>query len=113
MARANSPAVRGLVLVAVAATAGLLAFTAVRHGRAERWADSQDPDQWMRAAELESSNAENWYRLGRYRQLDFEHADLPLAIKYYQRSVSLNPHAARYWMDLASAYEMSGNAGQA
>jgi tetratricopeptide (TPR) repeat protein len=100
-------------LVVAAALAGLLAFAAIRHGRAERWASSQDPDLWLRAAELEPSNPENWYRLGRYRQLDFEHADLPLAITYYQRSVSLNPNEARYWMDLAGAYEMAGNLGKA
>ena len=111
--RVTNPAVRGVVLVAVAALAGLLAFLAIRHGRAEKWAASQDPDLWLRAAELEPSNPENWYRLGRYRQLDFEHADLPLAITYYQRSVSLNPKEARYWMDLAGAYEMAGNLGKA
>lgn len=109
MARVINPAVRGIVLVGVATATALLSFAAVRHGRAERWADSQNPDQWLRAAQLEPSNPENWYRLGRYRQLDFEHADLPLAITYYQRAVSLNPNAARYWMDLAGAYEMAGN----
>ena len=57
--------------------------------------------------------AENWYRLGRYRQLDFEHADIPLAISYYRRAVQLNPRSAYYKLDLASALEMSGNTAEA
>jgi tetratricopeptide (TPR) repeat protein len=113
IARVNNPAARGIVLVIVAALAAVLAFAAIRHGRAEKWAASQDPDLWLRAAELEPSNPENWYRLGRYRQLDFEHADLPLAITYYERSVFLNPSEARYWMDLGGAYEMAGELAKA
>ena len=111
--RVSNPAVRGIVLAGVAVCVGLLAFSALRHGKAERWAASNDPGLWLRAAETEPSNPENWYRLGRYRQFDFENADLPLAISYYQRSVSLDPNSARYWMDLSSAYEMAGNLGQA
>lgn len=84
-----------------------------RHALAQHWAGSSNPDQWLRAAQLEPSNAENWERLGRYRQFDFEHANLPLAITYYQRAAAIDPKSAFYWMDLASVYETSGKLSQA
>ena len=67
----------------------------------------------MRAARWEPANAENWYRLGRYRQLDFENSDLPQAISYYRRATAVDPEPARYWLDLAEAYETVGSTAQA
>jgi tetratricopeptide (TPR) repeat protein len=112
-ARVTNPAVRWLVFAVVGLISGVLGLLATRHSIAAHWANSSNPDRWLRAAEIEPSNAENWYRLGRYRQLDFEHADLPLAISYYQRAVAIDPGSASYWMDLAEAYEMAGSLGQA
>ena len=90
-----------------------LSYGGARHAIAANWAASSNPDLWLRAANLEPSNPENWYRLGRYRQLDFDHEDLPLAISYYKRAVAIEPVASRYWADLAFAYESSGDAVQA
>jgi hypothetical protein len=104
---------RWLIFAGVAFAAGTLAFAAVRHELAAHWAASSNPEIWLRAAESEPSNANLWYRLGRYRQLDFERADLPLAISYYQRSTSINPSSPFYWLDLAGAYETAGNISQA
>jgi len=81
----TNPSLRGAVLAIVVVAAGVMSYAAARHGMAEHLAASENPDQWLRAAQMEPSNAENWYRLGRYRQLDFEHSDVPLAITYYQR----------------------------
>lgn len=97
----------------MAFAAGGLTFAAARHALAARWASSRDPEMWLRAAESEPTNADLWYRLARYRQFDFEHSDLPLAISYYRRAISINPGSASYWMDLAGAYETIGNASQA
>jgi hypothetical protein len=88
-------------------------FSAARHGIAEHWADSSNGGQRLRAAQLEPSNAENWYRLGRFRKLDFEYADVPLAISYFERATRLNPYSASYWLDLADAYEVVGDVGHA
>ena len=85
-----------------------MTFAAVRHGVAEHWARSTDPDQWLRAAQLEPSNADNWYRLGRYRQLDFEGSDINKAVSYYERATAIDPASPHYWMDLGSAYEAVG-----
>jgi len=107
------PAVRWLIFAAVVTVAASLGYTAACYGLAAHWAASSDPDLWARAAQLEPSNPENWSRLGRYRQLDLEHSDLPLAISYYQRATSIAPGTASYWMDLGAAYETNGNAQQA
>jgi len=81
---------RWLIFGGIAFAAGTLIFAAVRHEVAAHWAASASPEMWLRAAEVEPSNADLWYRLGRYRQLDFAHTDLPLAISYYQRVTSIN-----------------------
>lgn len=110
--RESSGAARWVVLVGVVVVSGGLVSAAARHTIAEHWAASPDPSQWQRAAELEPSNPENWYRLGRYRQLDVDNEDLRLAISYYERALALNPRSARYWADLATAYEKAGDLGQ-
>ena len=109
---ANSTA-RWAIWAAITIASGILVWGAVRHAVAQHWANASNPDQWMRAAELEPSNAENWYRLGRYRQLDFEHTDIPLAISFYGRATEINPVSALYWMDLAGAYETNRQYSQA
>jgi len=91
----------------------ILVFEAVQHAVAQHWAASADETQWIRAADMEPANSENWYRLGRYRQLDFEHEDVPLAISYYRRATDLDPVSPLYWMDLAGAYETAGQNPQA
>src|SRR6185295_1075130 len=86
----------------------LAVFTGVKalaHGMADYWARSVEVENWHRAVEWEPDNAENWHRLGRYYQTDFEHADLQQAISYYQRATSLSPGSAEYWLDLAEARE--------
>jgi len=104
---------RRLFLFMVVALAAALVVLAGRNGLADIAAQSSQPDELVRAARLEPENADYWHRLGRYRQLDAEHADLPLAISYYQRAVQLDPRTALYWLDLAGAYEMAGEAAQA
>ncbi len=101
------PAWRWLFLLALLLFAATLATLAGRNGLAERWAESSQPEDWLRAAQLEPGNADHWYRLGRYRQLDFEHMDPELAISYYHRALAIDPRSAAFWMDLAGAYEMA------
>jgi tetratricopeptide (TPR) repeat protein len=109
----TNPALRLLALVGILAISALLAFLGCRHAIVEHWAGSPNADQWLLAARWEPANPENWYRLGRYRQLDFENSDLQQAILYYRRATTIDPKPARYWLDLAEAYETAGNAAQA
>jgi len=106
-------AAQWLIFAGIVIASGVLGFAGAQHAIAQHWEGSSNPDQWSRAAELEPSNAENWYHLGRYRQFDFEHGDPPSAISYYRRATALNPGSALYWMDLAAAYETVGNFNQA
>ncbi len=84
-----------------------------KHALASLYASSSNPDSWLRATRIEPDNPETWYRLGRYRQLDFDNADIPLAISYYRRAVQLNPSSPYYKLDLAGALEMAGNNDEA
>lgn len=93
----------GLVLVA-----GTLVWQASLYWLAEHWAESSEPKDWLRAAELQPGNASYWYRLGRFREADFTQADLDQAIRYYRRAVALNPRSATYWSQLAGAYALGG-----
>ena len=60
---------------------------------------------WQRASAWEPDNAEHWYRLGRYYQLDFEHADIQQAIANYQKATRIAPGTAEYWLGLAETQE--------
>src|SRR3954464_15662195 len=83
-----------LLALTLAFVVGVKAF---RHGLADYWARSAEIPGWERAAAWEPDNAENWHRLGRYYQTDFEHSDLKQAIFNYQRATSLSPGSAEYW----------------
>jgi len=61
----------------------------------------------QRAARLDPDNAEYRNHLGRYYALVA--ADPGSAIEPYRAAVQLNPHSARYWFDLASAYQVLGD----
>ena len=60
----------------------------------------------QRAIRLEPSNAEYRELLG--RNLALSGASLDEAISDYRTAVHLNPYEARYWLDLAGAYQVAG-----
>jgi hypothetical protein len=64
----------------------------------------------QRAAQLDSGNSDYRDHLGRYYALVAR--DPASAIEPYRAAVQLNPHAARYWFDLASAYQVLGNVAE-
>src|SRR5216684_2617427 len=63
----------------------------------------------QRAARLDAGNADYRNHLGRYYALVAR--DPGAAIEPYRAAVQLNPHSARYWFDLASAYQVLGDMG--
>jgi tetratricopeptide (TPR) repeat protein len=101
----------GVALVVAAAV--WLGYGGVKHLLASHYGASSSSNDWPRAAKIEPSSAENWYRLGRYRQLDFDHPDLKLAISYYRRAVALDPPSPFYKLDLATALEIAGDDAEA
>jgi tetratricopeptide (TPR) repeat protein len=109
---ANSALPRAVAVIAIA-TALWFCYSGGKHALASHFALSSIPENWERAARIEPDNPETWYRLGRYRQLDFDNANIPLSISDYQRAVKLNPRSPYYKLDLAGAYEMAGDNAQA
>ena len=96
------------MVAAIAGTLALayLAFTASQFvaswfgGRAEL-------ASLRRAVWLDPKNAEYRNHLGRY--YDLIARDPASAVENYKAAVLLNPHSARYWFDLASAYQVLGD----
>jgi len=60
-----------------------------------------------RAVRLSPGNADYRHRLGRY--FAFVAGDPQSAIDSFRSAVWLNPHDARYWLDLAAAYQVTGD----
>ena len=80
---------------------------------ADYLAESPDPANWLRAAQLEPGNGEYWYKLGFSRQWDISETDAGQVITYLRRAVAIDPRSANYWMALAGAYESAGQIPQA
>jgi tetratricopeptide (TPR) repeat protein len=78
---------------------------------ASRLAEVPEPARLERAVRLESSNAEYRHLLG--RTLWLSEANIHDAISNYQTAITLNPYVARYWLDLAAAYQVEGRGAAA
>src|ERR1035441_1865895 len=85
---------------------GLYLLFAARAYFAAHLAAKPELPNIQRAARLEPSNAEYRALLG--RNLALSGATLDEAISDFRTAVHLNPYEARYWLDLAGAYQMAG-----
>jgi len=74
---------------------------------ASHFAARPDLTSLERAVRLSPGNADYRHRLGRY--FAFVASDPQSATANFQVATALNPHAARYWFDLASAQQVAGN----
>jgi hypothetical protein len=70
-------------------------------------AERADVVSLRRAVGFDPGNADYHDRLGRYYAL--VERDPSSAIGHYRAAVALNTHSARYWFDLASAYQVLGD----
>lgn len=81
-----------------------------RHYVAFRLGTQPDPQSFERAARLEPGNSEPRWKLGRY---ELYLAQNPAAaVGTLKKAVSLNPHIAQYWLDLASSYQVADDVPQ-
>jgi tetratricopeptide (TPR) repeat protein len=92
------------------AGAGLYLGAVSRHYAASRLAGRLDPQSLARAARLEPGNAEPRWELGRYSL--FVSQEPATAVSNLEKAVTINPHVARYWLDLAAAYQVAGDAAR-
>lgn len=104
---------RVLLVVGAVVCAGAIGQASIRIALAAHWAGSKDSSEWLRAARMEPGNADSWGQLGLFEEWDFERGNLQQAIFYFRRATRLNPHSDLFWMDLAGAYEVTGQSDQA
>jgi hypothetical protein len=86
---------------------GLYLYLALRPYLASHLAATPDLSNLNKAIRLEPSNAEYRDLFGRNLALSGESLDE--AIANYRIAVHLNPYVARYWLDLAGAYQVAGD----
>src|SRR3984893_6343980 len=101
-------ALRRRALIAAAACLTLVyVFLAGRLFVGSLFGEKTEFSSLQRASRLDPGNAEYRNHLGRYYALVAR--DPAAAIAPYRAAVQLNPHSARYWFDLASAYQVLGD----
>lgn len=105
----NTPARNRLVAIIVIVFATVYLVLAAREVVADWLGNRVELKSLERAARLDPGNADYRNHLGRY--YDLVGRDPAAAINYYKAAVQLNPHSARYWFDLASAYQVLGDTG--
>ena len=101
---------RGLLVLVAAAVAVVVSFFGIRMAFAARAADGTTARDFETAARLEPRNPEYWYRLGHYEEYSLEDPDPSRAMDSLHRAIALDPHYTEAWLDLATAYELEGNA---
>ena len=94
-----------LVLGSVLLAGGYLCLVS-RQFVASYFGSRPDLASLQRAIRWEPGNAEYRYRLGRYFLLIDKSWDA--AVQSYRAATDLNPHQARYWFDMAAAYQLLG-----
>jgi tetratricopeptide (TPR) repeat protein len=100
---------RLLILPAALACGAFLCYQATRLWLADHRIHSSKLEVIESGAALEPGDAEAWDILGRHYQLDFANSDPAQALANYRRAVHDDPLSANYWMNLAGAYEASGD----
>jgi hypothetical protein len=101
------------LLLGSAAIAALMIAQAGRVWLANDRIDSGELTLIEGGTRLVPGNAEGWDRLGRFRQWDFRNPDPAAATLDYERAVREEPLSPYYWMDLAGAYEQTGDIARA
>jgi tetratricopeptide (TPR) repeat protein len=109
----GSANVRRILLVGAALISVLLTIQAARIWLANDLLDSGQLPAIEHGARILPGDAEAWDRLGRFQQWDFADSDPGAAVLDYERAVREEPLSPYYWMDLASAYEQTGDMSRA
>jgi tetratricopeptide (TPR) repeat protein len=108
--RLSSSIARATLFFVAAVLAAALVYSSSRNAFAAHYVGMETRQGYERAAQLEPGNPENWFLLGRYWQYNLEEPDAKRAIAAYRTALSLDPHSANTWLDLAASYESEGDA---
>jgi tetratricopeptide (TPR) repeat protein len=111
--RLSSSIARATLLFVAAVLAVALAYSSSRNALAAHYAGMETRAGQERAVQLEPGNPEEWFLLGRYWQYNIEEPDSQRAVVAYRNALSLDPHSATTWLDLAASYESEANAAAA
>jgi tetratricopeptide (TPR) repeat protein len=111
--RLSSSIARATLLFVAAVLAAALGYSSTRNAFAAHFAGMETRLGQGRAVQLEPGNPETWFLLGRYWQYNIEEPDAKRAVAAYRTALSLDPHSATTWLDLAAAYESEGDAAAA
>jgi tetratricopeptide (TPR) repeat protein len=103
----RTPARNRTVAAIVIALAALYAGLTVREFVATLLGSRLQLTSLERAAWLDPGNADYRDHVGRY--YDLVTRDPAAALEHYRAAVALNPHSARFWFDLAGAYQVLGD----
>ncbi len=103
----NSATRKALVFASGALLTFLYAGFAAKLFVASIFADRADLASLQRAARFDPGSAEYRDRLGRYLAIVAREPDR--SVEPFRAAVRMNPHSARYWFDLASAYQVLGD----
>ncbi len=98
---------RWQLAVGVVLLVGVYLFLIGKEFAASVFAARAELPKLERAVWLSPGNADYRHRLGRY--FAFVGGDPQSAIESLRAAVTLNPHDARYWFDLAATYQVTGN----
>jgi tetratricopeptide (TPR) repeat protein len=104
---------RWALLVAALIVALFFSYQAIRLWIADYRINSNSLNAIERGAALEPGNGQAWDILGRFQEMDFAANDPKEAIKAFKKAIQDDPLSAYYWMNLASAYEATGDMAQA
>jgi Tfp pilus assembly protein PilF len=111
--RLSSSIARATLLFVAAVLAAALGYSSTRNALAAHFAGMETRQGQERAVQVEPGNPEAWFLLGRYWQYNLEEPDANRAVAAYRNALSLDPHSATTWLDLAASYESEGNAAAA
>jgi tetratricopeptide (TPR) repeat protein len=103
----GSGVTKALLVLICLGTVSIYVGGVLRVYRAKRSADSLQVEDLERAIRLVPDNAEFPHLLG--LRLSAADLDDERAIYNLQKAVTLNPNSGRYWLDLASVYQATGN----
>src|SRR3984957_16845749 len=103
----NTPARKRTAAALVLVIATAYSFAVTRETVAVWLGDRVQLRSLRGATWLDSGDADYRNHLGRY--YDLVARDPATAVVHYKEAVQLNPHSARYWFDLASAYQVLGD----